>query len=175
MFFQHHCRNCGDIYCNNCSGNELALPSYPRPVRVCDMCHSLLLQRSSSTVSWHLQAYAGFLLKLSNTAHYSPTMIFNYICLKRKEKSSNLREMWFGVSISTVTWNSGTLVHMHLNNGAAFLTLMGWAITVYADFFCVVETWLCIEFEMVWAVCDQYFIVIMWRRAGKNIKSLVLT
>ncbi|XP_008291426.1 RUN and FYVE domain-containing protein 1 isoform X2 [Stegastes partitus] len=48
---KHHCRNCGDIYCNSCSSNELALPSYPRPVRVCDMCHSLLLQRSSSTVS----------------------------------------------------------------------------------------------------------------------------
>ncbi|KAM3612213.1 uncharacterized protein V6R79_004763 [Siganus canaliculatus] len=48
---KHHCRNCGDIYCNSCSGNELALPSYPRPVRVCDMCHSLLLQRSSSTAS----------------------------------------------------------------------------------------------------------------------------
>uniref|UniRef100_A0A1A8RAX2 RUN and FYVE domain containing 1 n=1 Tax=Nothobranchius rachovii TaxID=451742 RepID=A0A1A8RAX2_9TELE len=48
---KHHCRNCGDIYCNNCSSNELALPSYPRPVRVCDVCHSLLLQRSSSTVS----------------------------------------------------------------------------------------------------------------------------
>uniref|UniRef100_A0A673MEI3 RUN and FYVE domain-containing protein 1-like n=1 Tax=Sinocyclocheilus rhinocerous TaxID=307959 RepID=A0A673MEI3_9TELE len=44
---KHHCRNCGDIYCNNCSSNELALPSYPRPVRVCDVCHSLLLQRSS--------------------------------------------------------------------------------------------------------------------------------
>ncbi|XP_076594755.1 RUN and FYVE domain-containing protein 1 [Chaetodon auriga] len=48
---KHHCRNCGDIYCNSCSSNELALPSYPRPVRVCDMCHSLLLQRSSSTAS----------------------------------------------------------------------------------------------------------------------------
>ncbi|XP_017282174.1 RUN and FYVE domain-containing protein 1 [Kryptolebias marmoratus] len=48
---KHHCRNCGDIYCNSCSGNELALPSYPRPVRVCDVCHSLLLQRSSSTAS----------------------------------------------------------------------------------------------------------------------------
>ncbi|GAA6098543.1 RUN and FYVE domain-containing protein 1-like isoform X2, partial [Tachysurus ichikawai] len=45
---KHHCRNCGDIYCSSCSGNELALPSYPRPVRVCDVCHSLLLQRSSS-------------------------------------------------------------------------------------------------------------------------------
>ncbi|KAJ8406129.1 hypothetical protein AAFF_G00310170 [Aldrovandia affinis] len=48
---KHHCRNCGDIYCNNCSSNELALPSYPKPVRVCDTCHSLLLQRSSSTAS----------------------------------------------------------------------------------------------------------------------------
>ncbi|KAJ8014939.1 hypothetical protein DPEC_G00020970 [Dallia pectoralis] len=48
---KHHCRNCGDIYCNNCSSNELALPSYPRPVRVCDTCHSLLLQRSVSSAS----------------------------------------------------------------------------------------------------------------------------
>ncbi|CAN9514834.1 unnamed protein product [Ophioblennius macclurei] len=48
---KHHCRNCGDIYCNSCSSNELPLPSYPRPVRVCDMCHSLLLQRSTSTAS----------------------------------------------------------------------------------------------------------------------------
>nr|XP_029508186.1 RUN and FYVE domain-containing protein 1-like [Oncorhynchus nerka] len=48
---KHHCRNCGDIYCNSCSTNELALPSYPRPVRVCDICHSLLLQRSISSSS----------------------------------------------------------------------------------------------------------------------------
>ncbi|KAJ0044189.1 hypothetical protein NL108_005218 [Boleophthalmus pectinirostris] len=48
---KHHCRNCGDIYCNSCSSNELALPSYPRPVRVCDMCHSLLLQRSNTSNS----------------------------------------------------------------------------------------------------------------------------
>ncbi|XP_061690642.1 RUN and FYVE domain-containing protein 1 [Syngnathoides biaculeatus] len=48
---KHHCRNCGDIYCSTCSSNELALPSYPRPVRVCDMCHSLLLQRSLSKAS----------------------------------------------------------------------------------------------------------------------------
>ncbi|XP_041703605.1 RUN and FYVE domain-containing protein 1 isoform X1 [Coregonus clupeaformis] len=48
---KHHCRNCGDIYCNSCSSNELALPSYPRPVRVCDICHSLLLQRSTSSTT----------------------------------------------------------------------------------------------------------------------------
>lgn len=48
---QHHCRHCGHIFCNTCSSNELALPSYPRPVRVCDSCHTLLLQRCSSTGS----------------------------------------------------------------------------------------------------------------------------
>ncbi|NXC16753.1 RUFY1 protein, partial [Corythaeola cristata] len=47
----HHCRNCGDIFCNTCSSNELALPSYPKPVRVCDTCHTLLLQRCSSNSS----------------------------------------------------------------------------------------------------------------------------
>uniref|UniRef100_A0A5F8HB02 RUN and FYVE domain containing 1 n=1 Tax=Monodelphis domestica TaxID=13616 RepID=A0A5F8HB02_MONDO len=48
---KHHCRNCGHIFCNTCSSNELALPSYPRPVRVCDACHTLLLQRCSSNSS----------------------------------------------------------------------------------------------------------------------------
>nr|XP_020742491.1 RUN and FYVE domain-containing protein 1 isoform X2 [Odocoileus virginianus texanus] len=48
---KHHCRNCGHIFCNSCSSNELALPSYPRPVRVCDSCHTLLLQRCSSSTS----------------------------------------------------------------------------------------------------------------------------
>uniref|UniRef100_A0A8V0YJI6 RUN and FYVE domain-containing protein 1 n=1 Tax=Gallus gallus TaxID=9031 RepID=A0A8V0YJI6_CHICK len=48
---KHHCRNCGDIFCNACSSNELALPSYPKPVRVCDTCHTLLLQRCSSNSS----------------------------------------------------------------------------------------------------------------------------
>ncbi|XP_026542256.1 RUN and FYVE domain-containing protein 1 isoform X2 [Notechis scutatus] len=48
---KHHCRNCGHIFCNTCSSNELALPSYPKPVRVCDTCHTLLLQRCSSNSS----------------------------------------------------------------------------------------------------------------------------
>uniref|UniRef100_A0A8C5WKT8 RUN and FYVE domain containing 1 n=1 Tax=Leptobrachium leishanense TaxID=445787 RepID=A0A8C5WKT8_9ANUR len=48
---KHHCRNCGDIFCNTCSSNELSLPSYPKPVRVCDTCHNILLQRCSSNAS----------------------------------------------------------------------------------------------------------------------------
>ncbi|XP_067155856.1 RUN and FYVE domain-containing protein 2 isoform X6 [Apteryx mantelli] len=42
---KHHCRNCGEIFCNACSDNELPLPSSPKPVRVCDSCHAILIQR----------------------------------------------------------------------------------------------------------------------------------
>nr|XP_023677278.1 RUN and FYVE domain-containing protein 2 isoform X8 [Paramormyrops kingsleyae] len=48
---KHHCRNCGEIFCNACSDNELPLPASPKPVRVCDTCHALLLQRCSSNVT----------------------------------------------------------------------------------------------------------------------------
>ncbi|MGH0131798.1 UNVERIFIED_CONTAM: hypothetical protein FKN15_059900 [Acipenser sinensis] len=45
---KHHCRNCGEIFCNSCSDNELPLPASPKPVRVCDTCHAMLLQCCSS-------------------------------------------------------------------------------------------------------------------------------
>ncbi|XP_067858774.1 RUN and FYVE domain-containing protein 2-like [Heptranchias perlo] len=48
---KHHCRNCGEIFCNTCSDNELPLPSSPKPVRVCDTCHALLLQQCSSNTA----------------------------------------------------------------------------------------------------------------------------
>ncbi|XP_062435948.1 RUN and FYVE domain-containing protein 2 isoform X4 [Rhea pennata] len=47
---KHHCRNCGEIFCNACSDNELPLPSSPKPVRVCDSCHAILIQRCSFNV-----------------------------------------------------------------------------------------------------------------------------
>ncbi|CAB1312949.1 unnamed protein product [Coregonus sp. 'balchen'] len=43
--------NCGEIFCNACSDNELPLPASPKPVRVCDTCHALLLQRCSSNAT----------------------------------------------------------------------------------------------------------------------------
>ncbi|XP_022244397.1 RUN and FYVE domain-containing protein 2-like [Limulus polyphemus] len=46
---KHHCRSCGDIFCRNCSDNTMPLPSSSKPVRVCDGCHTLLLQRYSAT------------------------------------------------------------------------------------------------------------------------------
>jgi len=43
---RHHCRNCGGIFCHQCSDNTMPLPSSSRPLRVCDGCADLLLQRS---------------------------------------------------------------------------------------------------------------------------------
>eukprot|EP00118_Oscarella_pearsei_P024904 m.307078 g.307078 ORF g.307078 m.307078 type:complete len:531 (+) comp41872_c0_seq1:126-1718(+) len=37
---RHHCRNCGKIFCGQCSGSVISLPhfGYERPVRVCNRC-----------------------------------------------------------------------------------------------------------------------------------------
>ncbi|KAL7673676.1 hypothetical protein ACOME3_008528 [Neoechinorhynchus agilis] len=38
---KHHCRNCGDIFCQKCSSQKLPLPKFGfnEEVRVCDACH----------------------------------------------------------------------------------------------------------------------------------------
>jgi hypothetical protein len=53
---RHHCRNCGNVYCNNCSSRRLILPWIgPGPVRVCEQCWNdtldKLLPSSSRTPS----------------------------------------------------------------------------------------------------------------------------
>ncbi|XP_060524952.1 RUN and FYVE domain-containing protein 2 isoform X2 [Cylas formicarius] len=44
---RHHCRNCGEIFCNTCSENLMSLPSSAKPVRVCNSCNNTLLGRQS--------------------------------------------------------------------------------------------------------------------------------
>ncbi|XP_011063343.1 PREDICTED: protein RUFY3 isoform X2 [Acromyrmex echinatior] len=44
---KHHCRNCGNIFCNACSDNTTVLPNSARPVRVCDECYVFLVSRYS--------------------------------------------------------------------------------------------------------------------------------
>ena len=35
---RHHCRNCGRIFCFNCSNHFIKLQNYKDPQRVCDKC-----------------------------------------------------------------------------------------------------------------------------------------
>ncbi|XP_023704302.1 myotubularin-related protein 3 isoform X4 [Cryptotermes secundus] len=46
---KHHCRNCGKIFCADCSENTVPLPNEQLydPVRVCSACYSLLHNTSS--------------------------------------------------------------------------------------------------------------------------------
>ncbi|KAJ1656870.1 hypothetical protein IWQ61_003635 [Dispira simplex] len=41
---KHHCRNCGNVLCADCTRNEWVIPkfAYYEPVRVCDLCDRLL-------------------------------------------------------------------------------------------------------------------------------------
>ncbi|XP_055804812.1 protein FREE1-like [Solanum dulcamara] len=47
---KHHCRNCGDIFCDNCTQGRVALTADEdaQPVRVCDRCMAEVTQRLSN-------------------------------------------------------------------------------------------------------------------------------
>lgn len=48
---RHHCRNCGQIFCNECSSGRIKMPSNSNPVRVCLNCYHLLRNRKMSVAS----------------------------------------------------------------------------------------------------------------------------
>ncbi|XVE56194.1 hypothetical protein DITRI_Ditri03aG0218100 [Diplodiscus trichospermus] len=47
---KHHCRNCGDIFCDKCTHGRIALTAEEnaQPVRVCDRCMAEVTQRLSN-------------------------------------------------------------------------------------------------------------------------------
>ncbi|XP_069092957.1 protein RUFY3 isoform X4 [Pleurodeles waltl] len=47
MQHKNLCKNCGDVFCDACSANELPLPSSINPERVCNPCHEQLIQQYS--------------------------------------------------------------------------------------------------------------------------------
>lgn len=48
---KHHCRNCGDIFCDKCTQGRIALTAdeQAQPVRVCDRCLAEVTQRLSNS------------------------------------------------------------------------------------------------------------------------------
>lgn len=57
---RHHCRNCGDIFCDKCTQGRIALTAdeNAQPVRVCDQCMAEVTQRLS-TVNETTQRISG--------------------------------------------------------------------------------------------------------------------
>ncbi|KAJ8023191.1 RUN and FYVE domain-containing protein 2 [Holothuria leucospilota] len=45
---KHHCRNCGGIFCHQCSEKTMPLPSFAKPVRVCDACFDDFRSRTNA-------------------------------------------------------------------------------------------------------------------------------
>lgn len=42
MFLRkHHCRKCGEIFCDNCWGKEIYVNAYHKFAKVCDTCYIL--------------------------------------------------------------------------------------------------------------------------------------
>ena len=50
---KHHCRACGNIFCNKCSSKQAIIPKYgiEKEVRVCDACYAELVKKSPKSKS----------------------------------------------------------------------------------------------------------------------------
>ncbi|VDP91612.1 unnamed protein product [Echinostoma caproni] len=44
---QHHCRQCGGIFCHTCSSYRASIAASKDPVRVCGPCHAELTGKSA--------------------------------------------------------------------------------------------------------------------------------
>ena len=45
---KHHCRNCGQIFCKDCSTKKAQMEGFKNPQRVCDNCYAEIQQNK-----WH--------------------------------------------------------------------------------------------------------------------------
>ena len=41
---KHHCRNCGQIFCKDCSTKKAQMEGFKNPQRVCDHCYAEIQQ-----------------------------------------------------------------------------------------------------------------------------------
>jgi alpha-tubulin suppressor-like RCC1 family protein len=82
---RHHCRNCGGLFCDNCSKNRLQLAT-PTKVRVCDTCFSSLTTIIQPARDLKRQSWATWALPLQKknnqqeTAEIVPGHVYTFGC-----------------------------------------------------------------------------------------------
>uniref|UniRef100_A0A183CDT7 FYVE-type domain-containing protein n=1 Tax=Globodera pallida TaxID=36090 RepID=A0A183CDT7_GLOPA len=80
---RHHCRNCGRIFCGQCSTNQIAIPElgYDRRVRVCELCHENRLRQYHSESGHRENASFGEENATTNVmAENEPTAVHWFDC-----------------------------------------------------------------------------------------------
>lgn len=95
---RHHCRRCGQIFCDNCCGKKLALPRmcFVDPVRLCALCAEVTLKEN--------EFYEKHLKTLQNGAKFHvksmesvlPSQPGLHLC----KLSFDHRELYFGAKNS---------------------------------------------------------------------------
>ncbi|CAK9156975.1 unnamed protein product [Ilex paraguariensis] len=85
---KHHCRNCGDIFCDKCTQGRIALTAdeHAQPVRVCDRCMAEVTQRLTNAKETagkiaRLQTHEDLAKRLQVTLCFYHAFGFHVACL----------------------------------------------------------------------------------------------
>ncbi|XP_076306457.1 zinc finger FYVE domain-containing protein 21-like isoform X3 [Tachypleus tridentatus] len=95
---EHHCRRCGQIFCDNCCGKKLPLPRmcFVDPVRLCAFCAEVTLKEN--------EFYEKHLKTLQNGAKFhvksSESVLPSQPGLHLCKLSSDHKELYFGAKNS---------------------------------------------------------------------------
>ncbi|KAI9005884.1 hypothetical protein BC832DRAFT_455541 [Gaertneriomyces semiglobifer] len=69
---RHHCRNCGKIFCGNCTSSKLTLWARNPPSRVCDACFAKLTKRRSRHTPVNIAVFEPDAAKMDGSDLESP-------------------------------------------------------------------------------------------------------
>ncbi|KAJ3181831.1 hypothetical protein HDU85_003346 [Gaertneriomyces sp. JEL0708] len=69
---RHHCRNCGKIFCGNCTSSKLTLWARNPPSRVCDACFAKLTKRRSRHTPVNISGFESDVAKMDVSDLESP-------------------------------------------------------------------------------------------------------
>ncbi|KAM9944082.1 hypothetical protein ACTFIT_008669 [Dictyostelium discoideum] len=106
---RHHCRGCGNLFCNNCTSKRQSLPQlhYNKPVRICNRCSDLTTYSKlaqSNEIKNKIEAAKGF-CNLSTDSLARKMIIRGFL-----------------TPLSSLFYNGNSIVYKHLTRAIANLS-----------------------------------------------------